>query len=315
MYPTPSSCSTISRRKPLQHIENINSNEDRVLSNSKEVNESKSEKVLRPVRFFPQHENDEELRGDENDMLYKNIRRRNNSDIRAQKISSYSHKPNFNFQDFHYQTGRYRSPTNTSSPWSQNTSVSSENQLTSIDLRNKTKSMVYDQSYDHENSMEIDSVLYTDQNCSMDVDQHRELSKPIPYASICAHAMVQNTNVIGISNKYTKTQSSSLSQTIKDHEIEDRTNIKLESKFQSPRSSSQSPFNEEPSSSTTSPLLKPLSSDWSNIWKTSLDPHTVCRITSTQDGMIVAVSTGGGFISLLNGENGHVLATRQVAGK
>jgi len=52
-------------------------------------------------------------------------------------------------------------------------------------------------------------------------------------------------------------------------------------------------------------------SDWIQ-WNASFAPHKVYRVASSCDGSVVAASTEAGFISLLNGINGNVFATRRV---
>ena len=48
-------------------------------------------------------------------------------------------------------------------------------------------------------------------------------------------------------------------------------------------------------------------------WERSFAPHMVCRVESNADGSIVAVTTDGGTVSLLRGQDGSVLATRKIS--
>ena len=47
-------------------------------------------------------------------------------------------------------------------------------------------------------------------------------------------------------------------------------------------------------------------------WETSFHPHQVQEVVSTNDGLIIAVATDDGSISLLNGMNGSLISSRKM---
>jgi len=232
-----------------------------------------------------------------------NRRSRHYNTAIANKTKKNYAKPQFDFQEFHYRTGRFRSPKNA------NLSAIPSPTMNSTFFPSPKASPTTSTIYTHTD--DINMSQYEKSNHTSNIS-NQQTNNSISYASICTHALVHNHEVIGLVDDAHLSSLPNISAdatfpttTVQSRQDDDSYHLS-ESSFATPNCSQQSPL---------SSVLQTQSLSGGFQWKTSFAPHSVMRITSTPDGNIIAISTTGGYVSLLNGRDGAILATRQIAGE